>query len=176
MKKLHLITILFAGLSLGASKASALEGFFLGAQLGHFSFTGESRGNFGNAIGFGVDLGFRTNGGVDLILGGQYSRHSTIGIIPGDCDVLAVPLTAEFHLGRAADFDFTIGAGPGFYYVDAGGANTAKFGINFGGAVDLLVDDNLKVGLGAKAHNIFSPTAAFSNYWTVTMRIGYLFS
>lgn len=175
MKKLSLVGLLFAGLTLGASSASAVEGFYLGGQLGHFSFTGESRSNFNNSIGFGGDIGFRANPLVDLVLGVQYSTYKAIGVIASNLNLLTGTMTAEFHLGRLADFDFTIGAGPGLYFADVAGANTTKFGINFGGAADLLVDDHFKVGVGIKAHNIFATTNAFSNYWTITMRAGYMF-
>lgn len=177
MKKLH-ASVLVLGLFFGASHAVAIEGMYVGGELGHFAYTGESRSNFNNTIGFGGNLGFRTSALIDLMLGFQYS---SFGVTPStvfgeSLTLFSTTATAEFHVGQVYDFDLILGLGPGLYFPASGASSDTKFGINFGGAVDLLVDDNLRVGVGIKAHNVFASTALFSNYWAITARVGYFFN
>ena len=66
--------------------------------------------------------------------------------------------------------------GPGFYVFKSSSASSTNFGLNFGGAVDLLVDDHFKVGLGTRYMTRCLELTAFpGSFWNVTMRVGYLF-
>ena len=144
-----------------ARPAQALEGFYLGDQVGHAAYGSSS------SLGFGVDLGFKTTSPVDLVI--SYFRVSDRGL-----GINMPTLSGEFHVGHAYDFDFTIGAGPGFYNYSSTIISETKFGLQFGGAVDFLVDEHFRVGLGTRYHMPFGN--GYSNIWTVTMRAGYLFN
>src|SRR5260370_133188 len=99
-------------------RAVALDALYLGGQVGY-----ESNPPNADAIGFGVDVGLRSSAVVDLMLGFQTGTHGSLTNYRGT-------LSAEVHLGRAYDFDFTIGAGPGFYSFSSTGLNSTKFGLN----------------------------------------------
>jgi len=154
------------------SKSSALEALYVGGQLGHVALSGDPAGVYSNSLGFGGDIGFRTNSYVDMVISLMTSSHAG----PGDLSILAPTLSADVHVGRAYDFDFTLGLGPGFYSFKSGGLSDTKFGLNFGGAVDVLVDDNIRVGLGSRYHLAMGSSGISGNFWTVTMRVGYLFT
>lgn len=156
----------FVLLALVAKPAKALEGFYLGGQLGHVALGTPSNSS---SLGFGVDLGFRTTSPVDLVI--SYFRVSDRGL-----GIHMPTLSGEFHVGHAYDFDFTIGAGPGFYNYSVIGVDETKFGLQFGGAVDFLIDEHFRVGLGTRYHLPFGNGVLSSNIWTVTMRAGYLFT
>lgn len=156
--------------------ASALDGVYLGAQAGFVSPTGNGASAYKNAVGFGIDLGLRTNPILDLMLGFQYSAHSENVPGVGDLTSFRQSLTAEIHVARFNDFDVTLGGGPGFYIYKAGGTSDTKFGLNFGGAIDMLVNDTLNVGVGTRYHAVFGTTGTQGGFFTVQMRIGYLFT
>lgn len=152
------------------TKAKALEGLYIGGQLGNFALSDSLGKSYKDALGFGGDLGFKTTSMVDLVLSAFYSSHS--GPL-GGTKIFAPTINAEVHLGRAYDFDFTVGGGPGFYNFSNSLTSETKFGLNFGGAVDFLIDDSFRVGLGTRYHIPFN---ANTNIWAVTMRAGYLFT
>jgi len=158
-----------------SGRALAIDGIYLGGQLGHVALTGDAKRNFNNAIGFGADVGFRTSGLFDLIFGFQTSSHGGTAAAGGDLRLTSTTLNADFRLIPGGDFDITAGAGPGLYFFSQGGASETKFGINFGAAVDVNVDDALKVGLGPRYHVVFSSGPGSSSYWTIMARVGYLF-
>ncbi len=158
--------VLFA---VSAKPARALEGLYVGGQVGNVSLGSPLNNTYSSTLGFGADLGFKTTSQVDLVLSLLASSHS------GGLNLLAPFLSAELHAGHAYDFDFTIGAGPGFYNFKLGGFSETKFGLQFGGAVDFVIDDHFRVGLGTRYHVPFG-SGLSSNIWTVTMRAGYLFT
>jgi len=166
---------LLGGALLVSSPAKGIEGISVGGQVGFVSLTDPPDVLYNNALGFGVDIGFRTNALVDLIFSFQRSSHG--GSFPGlgSMTLYGQSVSADFHVGRAYDFDFTLGAGPGFYFFSSTLRTDTKFGINFGGAVDLLVDDHFKVGVGTRYYAIFGSTATSGSFWNVMMRFGYLF-
>ena len=53
-------------------------------------------------------------------------------------------------------------------------ATDTNFGLHFGTAVDLKVDEAIRLGLGARYHVVFSPTSG-SNFWSFMFRAGYFF-
>lgn len=154
------------------SRASALSALYVGGQVGHVALNGDPSLLYNNALGFGFDLGFRTNAVVDLTASFFTSSHSG----PGDLSILAPTLSADMHVGRVYDFDFVLGLGPGFYSYKSGGISDTKFGLNFGGAVDVVVDESIRVGLGLKYHLAMGASGMSGNFWTATMRVGYLFN
>lgn len=156
--------VLFA---VSAKPARALEGLYIGGQVGNVALGSPiSR----SSLGFGGDLGFKTTSQVDLVVSLLHASFT------GSTSLLAPFLSAELHAGHAYDFDFTIGAGPGFYNFSVGPFSETKFGLQFGGAVDFVLDDHFRVGLGTRYHVPFGSSTVSSNIWTVTMRAGYLFT
>lgn len=155
-----------------APSASALEALYLGGQLGHVALTQDPARSFVNSLGFGADIGLRTNARVDLTLSFLTSTHSG----PGDLTIYAPFASADFHVAQAYDFDFTVGVGPGFYNFKNAIVSDTRFGLNFGGAVDVILDDHVRVGLGSRYHAALGASGISGNFWTVTMRVGYLFT
>lgn len=158
--------------SVGVRPAQALEAVSVGGQVGFVGLTGDVRSSFNDALGFGADVGFRANALLDVVLNVLASSHSG----PGDLGIIAPFATADFHVGRAYDFDFTLGMGPGFYNFKNSGVSETKFGLNFGGAVDVILEDHIRLGLGSRFHAPFGTSGASGSFWTVTMRVGYIFT
>lgn len=151
----------------------ALDGFYLGGEIGHVALTGKTAPTYSNTIGFGVDLGFRANPLLDIMFSSQYSSHS--GGANG-LSVYAETLAASFHFLEANDFDCSLGAGPGFYFFNYSGKTDTMFGLNFGPNVDVKAGDNLRLGLGLRYHVVFSKdTDIGDNIWNIMMRVGYTF-
>ncbi len=147
-----------------AKPAKAVDGVYLGGVLGVVGFTGAATSD--TALGFGVDLGFRTNSAVDVMFHFQTSSHTGA--------TLYVPyLTAEMHWLEVNDFDFTVGVGPGMYFAKSPIATSSKFGINFGTAADLKVDDAIRLGLGFRYHVVLDSLSA--NFYSFLFRFGYFF-
>lgn len=151
----------------------AVEGFYLGGQIGHIGLTGKTSPTYNNTIGFGLDLGFRANPLLDIMFSSQYSSHS------GGADGLSLyaeTLAASFHILEANDFDWSLGAGPGFYFFKYAVKTESMFGLNMGTNVDVKAGDNLKLGLGLRYHLVFRKDADVGdNIWTIMMRVGYTF-
>lgn len=153
-------------------RAQAIEGIYLGGQIGNVGLTGDMKTFFNNALGFGVDLGLKTTSPIDVTLSFQTSSHS--GIV--DLSIYAPFVSADVHVGQTSDLDFILSLGPGFYTFKAAGASTTKFGIQGGAACDVLVDEKFKVGLGFRYHGIFgSDAGSTGSYWTAMARFGYIF-
>jgi len=152
--------------TLATTPALAVDAFYLGGQVGHVASPVDV---YSNAIGFGIDLGVRTNPLLDLVVQLQKSSHSGgtgLGVTSG-------VLSADFHFWEFNDFEFSLGGGPGFYFI--GDTTTqSHFGLHVGSNVDVVVDDSVRVGLGLRYHGVFN-SAASRTYWTAMMRIGYLF-
>jgi hypothetical protein len=172
MKKNILYGALFLIILLFGTHAKALEGLYLGAEVGNVGLTGDMKTFFNNALGFGVDLGLKTSSPIDVTLSFQTSSHSGIT----DLSLYAPFVSADIHVGQTSDLDFIVSVGPGFYTFKAGGVSSTKFGIQGGGAVDVLVDEKLKVGLGFRFHGVFgSDAGSTGSYWTAMARLGYIF-
>lgn len=169
MKRFSLFSCLLLIAASLSAPCRAVDSIYIGGQVGLVALSGDVATHFNNNIGFGGDLGFRTNSLIDLNLSFQTSSHSGLNLY-------ALPISADVHVGQLYDLDFTLGAGPGFYFWKPGTATTdTKFGLNFGGAVDLIVADHIKVGMGARYHAIFGGTQTAGSYATVMMRLGYMF-
>jgi hypothetical protein len=138
----------------------ALDGVYLGAQVGHVGGPGTSP----NAIGFGIDIAVPTGAYLDAVLHAQYSDH-------GGLTLLHPTLDAQVHLVQTGDFDLTAEAGPGFYFLGGTGSAT-KFGVNVGTNGDLIVQDQLHLGLGFRYHILFDSPGA-GDFYTVMLRVGY---
>src|SRR5688572_21352720 len=102
MKKLLLLLVVFVGLYFSAlPKAfAAAEGFYLGGQVGHVGLTDGLRRSYNNAIGFGLDLGIRTNPMLDIIFSSQYSSHAGGGT---GLKILSETLSANLHFFQVND-------------------------------------------------------------------------
>lgn len=169
--------ILAIALCVVAGSAQAIDGFYLGGQLGHVGLTEPTSRTYSNTIGFGIDLGVRTNPLLDLVFSFQRSGHSGGG--PDGLTLYSQTVSADFHFGEFNDFEFSLGAGPGFYFFKTNAVTESKFGVNAGSQIDVLVDEHLRIGLGARYHAVFAgsdPGRTAASYWTVMMRLGYLFS
>lgn len=155
------------GITLFAARpARGVDAFILGGQLGYAGLTGNLSSFYGNSLVFGADLGFRTSGFVDLVYSFQASSHSET--LFGKLTLLSNAVSADFHIGQAYDFDFTLGAGPGLYLLKDSFSSATKFGLHVGGAVDVIVSENISAGLGMRFHSMFD---AGGNFWTVTTRL-----
>ena len=168
MRKL-LVSLAFLGtLVIPNAPANAVDAFYVGGQVGHVSSPVDTKSN---AIGFGIDLGVRTNPLLDLVFQAQRSSHSGgTGI-----SLTSTVVSADFHFWEFNDFEFSLGGGPGFYFIGDSASTTSNFGLHVGSNVDVVVDDSVRVGLGLRYHGVFNSGAGRS-YWTAMMRIGYLFS
>ena len=142
--------------------AKAVDGVYLGGVLGATGFTGAATGD--TALTFGVDLGLQASSLVDVMFHFQTSSHT-------GATLYAPTMSAEMHWAQVNDFDFTIGFGPGMYFVKSPLATTSNFGINFGTAADLKIDDAIRLGMGVRYNVVFSGT----NFYSVLFRFGYLF-
>ncbi len=166
MKQTHnFIGLLSLFLVAIALPVQAVDGVYLGGQLGAVGLTGARSGN--SAIGFGVDLGLQANSVVDVVFHFQTSSHTGVTIY-------APTLSAEIHYAQMNDFDFTLGAGPGFYFFKGPLSTDSNFGINFGTAADLKLDEAIRLGMGVRYNVVFSP-AVGTNFWSFMIRAGYFF-
>jgi opacity protein-like surface antigen len=160
-------------LGLWASSVFALDGFYLGGEIGHVALTGKTSPTYNNTIGFAVDLGFRANPLLDILFTSQYSSHSGGG---NGLSVYAETLGAHFHLLEANDFDWSVSAGPGFYFFKYLSQTDTMFGLHVGSNIDVKAGDNLKLGLGIRYHKVFRKDSDVGdNLWTIMMRVGYTF-
>ena len=71
---MKLKSLILLGLIWGSS-LMAVDGFYLGGQIGHVGLTGKTAPTYNNTIGFGLDLGFRSNPLLDIMFSSQYSSH-----------------------------------------------------------------------------------------------------
>jgi hypothetical protein len=138
--------------------ALGIDGLHIGGHIGQVGLTGRTKAapnSHGNAIGYGVELGVKTNAFIDAL------------------DLSSLLFSAELALGSASDFGFSLGIGPGFYFFKQGATTETNFGIHgsFGG--DLWLSDALRAGIVARWNGVFSGTVG-DNYWTIMLRVGYL--
>ncbi len=167
-KLLGSFTLVLLAVNLSAP-ALAVDAFYLGGQIGHVTSPANA---FSNAIGFGVDLGVRTNPLLDLVFQIQHSSHNG----GAGLSLNSATVAADFHFWEFNDFEFSLGGGPGFYFMSSGTSET-YFGLHIGSNVDVVVDDHLRVGLGLRYHGVFAGSGnSNGSYWTAMMRVGYLFS
>lgn len=150
--------------------AEALDGLYLGGEVGHVALTGDNALNRNNTIGFAVDLGVKVNPLLDLDL--QFLRSSHSGG-PNGLTIYAQTIAANFHFFEVNDFDLSFGGGPGFYFYNTSTTNSA-FGLNAGLNLDVVVEEQIRVGLGFKYHAVFGNSSV--DLWTTMLRVGYIFS
>lgn len=161
----------FAALFLFSARSQAIDSIYLGAQLGHVGLGGNAGSKFSNAIGFGLDLGIRTNPTLDVIFHLQTSSHSN----NGGLNLYSQFISADWHLFEFNDFDFFATGGPGFYFFKDSVVTNSNFGLNLGAGVDIIIDEALRLGINGRYHSIFSATNGGS-YFTFMMKFGYLFN
>lgn len=172
MKKITLILLAFL-----ITPVFALEGLYLGVQGGQVQLLGNTKDLHDNAIGFGVDLGLRTQSYLDVMFQSQMSSHTgyttTAKTTKGtDLKIYSQTLGANVHFG-SSDFDFTLGGGPGVYFINSATSNT-YFGLHLAGGADVVVSDEIRVGLQARYHFLFKQELK-DDYWSIMARIGYQF-
>lgn len=152
------------------SKAQAVDGFYVGASVGHVALTGGAATSFNNALGVGLDLSFRTNPILDVALRAQYSSHAGgTGL-----SLLGTTLSADFLVGNFNDIEFFLGGGPGFYQF-SGATKNSRFGLHAEAIGDLAVGENIRLGLAWRYHGVFDPAVGEGSYWTIMMRVGVTF-
>src|SRR5262245_8897631 len=88
--------------------AMALDGVYLGGQVGFVGLTGDASKVFDNAIGFGADVGFRANPILDLVGSFQHSSHDKFGGL----NLNSAFLSADFHVLNVNDIELTLSGGP----------------------------------------------------------------
>jgi len=158
----------FIILSMTSLSVFAVDGYYLGLGTGHTALTGKASGGRSNSIGFNLEGSIRANPILDVALNVHYSPHG------GGLTIWGEFISANFHILEANDFDITIGAGPGFYTYKTADSETL-FGLHAGVAGDLMLGDNLRLGLGARFHGVFSGRDTGDNFGTILARIGYFF-
>lgn len=156
-----------------STQGYAIEGVYVGGQIGHVGMTGRTATTYSNTIGFGVDLGLRTNNVLDLTAAFQTSAHSG----GAGMNLMSFLLTADYKFAEANDFEFFLSGGPGFYFFKTAALTDTKFGLNFGAIGNVMADENIRVGLAARYHLVFSSSAATTgdSYYSIMLRFGYVF-
>lgn len=167
----------FISLFIAVTPVFGIEGYYLGIQGGQVQLLGNTKDLHDNAIGFGVDIGIRTQSYLDVMFQSQMSSHtgytSAAKITKGpEMKIYSQTLGANVHFGNS-DFDFTIGGGPGAYIFNTGTSNT-YFGLHLAGGTDVIVSDQVRLGLQARHHFLFKPELR-DDYWSIMARIGYQF-
>ncbi len=152
------------------SAAFPLESIYVGGQFGQVFLTGNASTAHTNALGYGLDLGFRTNPILDVVIRTQLSTHAGTTSLT----LWANTLSADFLVTNFYDVELFMGAGPGFYQF-ASTPTTALFGLHAETYGDLMVSDSFKVGLGFRYHLVFNAGAQEGNFFTVMMRTGFTF-
>ena len=155
----------------------AIDGLYLGVQGGQVQLLGNTKDLHDNAIGFGVDIGIRTQSYLDVMFQSQMSTHTGYTSVAKitkatDLKIYSQTLGANIHFGTS-DFDFTLGGGPGVYFINSGTSNT-YFGLHVAGGADVVVSDQLRLGLQARYHFLFKQELK-DDYWSIMARIGYQF-
>ena len=155
----------------------AIDGLYLGVQAGQIQLSGNTKELYDDAIGFGVDIGIRTQSYLDVMFQSQMSTHtgytSPAKITKAtDLKIYSQTLGANIHFGTI-DFDFTLGGGPGVYSISSDTSRT-YFGLHISGGADVIVSDQIRLGLQARYHFLFDQHAA-DDYWSVMARFGYQF-
>lgn len=161
-----MILRLFLLFSLCSTVLFGLNGMNLGIELGHVGVTGKAA-TYGNAIGCSAGIGLYTNSFLSITTRFGYSSHTQ------NFTIMHPSISADFHFYQIDDFDFMIGAGPGFYFFGKGNDSNTNFGVNFGAAMDVCIE-MLRLGIGWRWHNIFDPKIG-DNFWSITMRVSYFF-
>ncbi|MFM8269509.1 MAG: outer membrane beta-barrel protein [Pseudomonadota bacterium] len=156
----------------------AIEGLYLGLQAGQVQLAGSAKELNDNAIGFGLDLGIKTQSYLDVMFQSQISSHTgyttASKTTPGtNLKIYSQTLGANFHFGNP-DFDFSLGGGPGLYFVNSVNSNS-YFGLHIAGGADVLVSDEIRLGLQARYHFLFQPQKR-DDYWSIMARAGYQFN
>jgi len=156
-----------------STQGYAVDGYYVGGHIGHVGLSGRTSTSFSNTIGFGVDFGLRTNSVLDVVAGFTTSSHSG----GAGMNLMSFLITADYKLAEVNDFEFFISGGPGFYFFKTVATTDTKFGINFGALGNVMVDENIRIGLAARYHLVFNSAAgvAGDNYYTIMMRFGYVF-
>ncbi len=152
-----------------SSYAPAIEGIYVGGEVGNVGLSGTLGQTYTNAIGFGIDLGVKTNSYLDILFHLATSSHSGAGGL----NIYSQTVTGNFHIFEFADIEFTLGLGPGFYFFKTPGITNSSFGINAGGDLNARVDDNIRIGLGGRWNGVFGQGTG--NYITFMMNVGYWF-
>ena len=156
-------------LFLASFSRASIDGVSLNLTLGQVTLIGDSATTrYSNAIGFGLDAGIVVNPMLDVLVSITKSSHS------GDLSILNPRMSANFRVAHFYDVDLTVGGGPGLYSFSSSGSTETNFGLQFGTALDVVIEDSVRFGVGARYHSVFSPSLGAS-FWTVMMHVGYVF-
>lgn len=173
MKRLFCISRVIGLLFFVSSSVQAIDAIYVGGIAGLVALSGPPTAvPYNNALGFGVDVAVRNSTLFDLTGHFQASSHSGGA---GGLTVYGGYVSADVHILQTSDFDFTLGVGPGFYFFNTPSASETDFGINAGGAFDVLVDEHLVVGLGVRYNAVFNGPMGGS-FTNLNARLGYLFT
>ena len=145
---------------------------YIGGRAGHVSMTESAKGNYGDAVGYGLDFGlkdlFRN---IDAYYNWQLSPHGG----PGNLSVQAHSFAFEFHPLDLVDMDVTLGIGPGFYLFKRETGTEGRFGLGVGASAALILKEHLILGILSKYH-LIKESPISGNFWTFMAKIGYAFS
>lgn len=161
--------LLILGFVLPAT-AFPLESIYVGVQAGQVFLSPRVTPTFNDALGFGGELGFRTNPMLLVSLRSQISSHSG----GAGTSLWANTLTADVLVGNVYDIEIFAGAGPGFYSFSSNG--TARFGLVAEVFGDLMVSDVLRLGLATRYNAIFNTATDEAGFWSIMMRVGFSFN
>ena len=146
-----------------------MQGLYIGANGGQVGFTGAAADKINTSIGYGVDVGLRTSRRWEVAAHLQNSAHSGLS----DMRVTSQGISIEGRPFNLSDMEITVGAGAGVYLFHQD-VTEAKLGINIGGAADIVLDKHVHIGTASRVH--FLSNGPYSgNYWTLMLRVGYVF-
>ncbi|MCB0403899.1 MAG: hypothetical protein KDD51_03885 [Bdellovibrionales bacterium] len=152
-------------LLLCSARSPGMDHLYVGGRAGFTGLTSSLRTTHGSAAGFGVDLGFRTNPFLDVLLQFHQSRHNA------GLNISSFFMSTDLNLVRYGNVDFFLSIGPGIYFFTVNTTSETKFGIHGGFGLDYWLGA-LRVGVVVRWHGVLSTTAA-DNFFTTMARLGY---
>lgn len=160
----------FLSVALCFTSAEAADGFLLGIQGGQVAGPTLSNGtSYTGGLGYGLTAGMVVNPVLNVALSVDHSNHSLIASL----DLTSASVSADYHFLQVNDFDFSIGAGPGFYFFTVAPLSQNNFGLHGSAAIDVLLSNRFRLGVVGKYHYVFSSTIG-GPYWTALMRFTYV--
>ncbi len=148
--------------------AYPLESVYVGAEFGQVFLTSGAAAAHTNALGFGGEVGFRTNPVLYVTVRSQLSAHGG----GAGTSLWATSLSADVLVGNIYDIEVFLGGGPGFYQF-SGTNRSPRFGLQGGLYGDLQVSEAIRLGLGFRFHGLFNPAVDEGSFWNIMMRFGF---
>ncbi len=146
-----------------------IDKFYLQGGVGHVGLTGSGSRVYNNTIGFSLGVGVYTRSNMKLLLDVLGSSHSG-----GDgLTVINPSLGPEITVIQTGDLEVNLDFAPSFYFYRALTTHS-HFGIRFGASIDLVVDDQIRMGLGSRYHSVFDGRPV-DDLWTTFLRFVYVF-